>query len=139
MLSYENSNEVSSFLNNLYTHNIYPLTNKPTRITKESATLIDNILTSEITSTIKSGILLSDVTDHFPIFCFVDYNLIKNKGKTENRYCYRRKIDGHSVENFKTELTHICWNDVISCNNVTDAYDLFLNKFSELFNNHCPL
>ena len=52
----------------IYTHNIYPLTNKPTRITKESATLFDNILTSEITSTIKIGILLSDVTDHFPIF-----------------------------------------------------------------------
>ena len=48
-------------------------------------------------------------------------------------------LDGHSIENFKTELTHICWNDVISCNNVNDAYDLFLNKFSVLFNNHCPL
>ena len=25
------------------------------------------------------------------------------------------------------------------CVNVNDAYDLFLNKFSELYNNHCPL
>ena len=53
----------------MYENYFYNLINRPTSNAKTTATLIDNIFTnmkSEITSL--SGILLTNVTDHFAIF-----------------------------------------------------------------------
>ena len=53
---------------------LVPVINKPTRITKKSATSIDHIITnSYLNHSVKTGIIKSDITDHFPIF------LISNK------------------------------------------------------------
>ena len=51
-----------------------PLINKPTRVTKCSATLIDNIFCNNVFHTdIFQGICCTDVSDHFPIFS-IDYS-----------------------------------------------------------------
>ena len=43
--------------------------NRPTRVTKLSATVIDNILTNTIIdSHIQIGIIKNDVSDHFDVF-----------------------------------------------------------------------
>ena len=42
----------------------YPLINKPTRITDSSATLIDNIFTNVHNTETKSGIWITDISDH---------------------------------------------------------------------------
>ncbi len=50
-------NSSTEFLNILYASYFHP-----------SATLIDNIFTNYFDHTIKSGILLADISNHFPIF-----------------------------------------------------------------------
>ena len=46
-----------------------PIINRPTRISEHSASLIDNILTTDIfNNTLEKGIIKSDVSDHFQIF-----------------------------------------------------------------------
>ena len=52
----------------MFSLGLYPLIDKPTRITDHSATLIDNIFTNELDSKINSGLLISDISDHLPIF-----------------------------------------------------------------------
>ena len=42
----------------------------PTRITSDSATLIDNIFSSDCH--LLSGLIYIDISDHFPIFSFFD-------------------------------------------------------------------
>ena len=44
---------------------------RPTRVTETSATLIDNIFTNKTIRYGESmyGILVSDISDHYPIFC----------------------------------------------------------------------
>ena len=46
-----------------------PNINKPTRITRNTATVIDHIITNTVISDIKhrSGIIKTDISDHFPI------------------------------------------------------------------------
>ena len=53
-----------------------PTVTKPTRISKTSATLIDNILISEkLQSNYESAILLDDMSDHLPcILTLKDYS-----------------------------------------------------------------
>ena len=46
-----------------------PIINWPTRISEHSASLIVNILTTDIfNNSLKKGIIKSNVSDHFPIF-----------------------------------------------------------------------
>ena len=50
-------------------HNVLPTVIRPTRITHNSSTLIDNIyLSNNICKNYKSGIIISDISDHFPCF-----------------------------------------------------------------------
>ena len=55
-----------------------PLITKPTRVTDHSATLIDHIYTNAINPNYDSGIILTNVADHFGIFMQVG----KKRGKS---------------------------------------------------------
>ena len=57
----------TSFQNTMYSLSLMPIISKPTRIADNSATLIDNFFINE-PCTFESGILISDISDHFPIF-----------------------------------------------------------------------
>ena len=63
------------FLDIMYSNSLLPTITKPTRITKHSATLIDNIFSNSLLSTqqILTGILYCDITDHFLVF-LIDYS-----------------------------------------------------------------
>ena len=50
-----------------------PVINKPTRVTKNTATAIDHIFINSVTTNkFKTGIIKSDISDHFPIFFVAD-------------------------------------------------------------------
>ena len=63
----------SEFLEVMYSHAFTPLITKPTRITSSTATLIDNIFTNRACNSFH-GILLTDISDHLPIFCIAIKN-----------------------------------------------------------------
>ena len=60
-------NNSTSFLNTMYSLSLLPIISKPTRITDNSAALIDNFFINEPCN-FESGIIISDISDHFPIF-----------------------------------------------------------------------
>ena len=57
----------NEFLDMMYSYNIYPLITKPTRISANRASLIDNIYTNTFEKKIHNGIIYDDLSDHFPI------------------------------------------------------------------------
>jgi hypothetical protein len=74
----------SEFLDIMYAHSLIPFITKPTRITSETATLIDNIFTNDIASAnVVNGLFYTDISDHLPIFS------INSKCKI----CTKKKID----------------------------------------------
>ena len=59
-----------------------PSVTKPTRVTNNSATLIDNIFTNNFKDSLKhhQGIFYNDISDHFPIYHLNDdYDLKTSK------------------------------------------------------------
>ena len=53
-----------------------PVINKQTRVIKNTATAIDHIFLNSVTTTkFKTGIIKSDISDHFSIFFVADYNI----------------------------------------------------------------
>ena len=76
------------------------LVDKPTRITKHSNTLIDHIYTNDVKSSIVSGIIIDDLSDHLPIFA------ISEKASPQKVYPKKkvRKINGIIAEHFIADL-----------------------------------
>ena len=46
----------------------YPLINRPTRITDDTATVIDHIWSNILANSTMSGILTNKISDHLPVF-----------------------------------------------------------------------
>ena len=69
LLNFDKHAETTSFVDMLHAHSFVSLINRPTRVTKNSATLIDNIFTNcycNIENTFQC-LIYTDVCDHFPI------------------------------------------------------------------------
>ena len=77
-------------------------------------TFLDNIYTNyPITvDTCKSGILTSDISDHFFVFGIFD-NLIP---KCSQRYCSRRHHSENNISSFSKSFKKIKWNTIYSTN-----------------------
>ena len=69
-----NSNRgIKYFLDNMYAIGLYPLIDRPTRISNQSFSLIDNIFNNVTNYNITSGILINDITDRLPVFAICTY------------------------------------------------------------------
>ena len=68
LLNFNHHSLTNDFLNLLLSYSFFPLISKPTRITKNSKTLIDNIFCNCFNPYITSGLLVTDISDHFGIW-----------------------------------------------------------------------
>ena len=58
----------------MFRFGMIPTINKPTCVTRQTPSAIDHIITNSIMHTgFKSGIIKTDISDHFPIFFFDKY------------------------------------------------------------------
>ena len=72
--------ETLGFINLLFSNRIIPVISLPTRHTDDSMTLIDNILTNQNGGHSTTGVILSDLSDHLPIFIIIG-NAVKKQKK----------------------------------------------------------
>ena len=79
-LDFDKNNRVQSFVNLMLRFGMIPTINKPTRVTRHTATEIDRVFTNTITDNIKirTAIMETDIYDHFPII-FATQNKIDAK------------------------------------------------------------
>ena len=127
------------FLNIFLSYNFVPLISRPTRCTSDNATLIDNIFTNSFKTTTEnsiSGILVQQISDHFPVFLL---NHSKAKISTKKVIIYKQLINPQNVNNFKDLLIRQNWNNVLNCNDVNHATNLFLDQISSLYKTSFPL
>ena len=115
-------------------NSFFPLINKPTRITSDSATLIDNIFTNDF-SDHKIGILLTDISDHLPVFTVIN-NYSTNI--SFNRNSSRRDFSDTNIQHFIQDLLDINWDFVTNFDSVNDSYSHFLEYVLHLYNKHFP-
>ena len=60
----------NNFINTLHSCSFYPTINIPTRVTDSSRTVIDNIITNIHNTKFESGVLMYDISDHYPTVLF---------------------------------------------------------------------
>ena len=61
----------------MYANSYIPLINRPTRVTRDTCTLIDNIFTNNYSISSNCGILKADITDHYILFHIIKAKDVK--------------------------------------------------------------
>lgn len=69
LLNCASHDKTNDFLEKMFSFYMLPLISKPTRVSTKTATLIDNIFTNTLNDNVHSGLLYSDFSDHFPVYC----------------------------------------------------------------------
>jgi len=137
ILNSETHAGTGKFLDVMYCHSFVPLITKPTRVANDSATIIDNVFSNDLLGSDKQrqGILLTDITDHFPIFVITDYNLYDNTEQTTQKRC----VNSDSVNRFKVELAGTDWSSVMNEGDAQLAYTGFTNKVMSAYETAFPV
>ena len=132
----------SEFYELMYSYSYLPTITKPTRVTADTATLIDNIFSNDSrVNEHRSGILYTDISDHFPIFSFnpnvsTSYS---EHNEQPNAVQYHRAYSNHNMRNFTAALCSYDWSQVFSIDEPQVTYSTFNNALLSLYDHHFPL
>ena len=136
-LDFEQNKKVQNFLNIMFGHGILPVINKPTLVSKNTATALYHIFINSVTTTkFKTGIIKSDISDHFPTFFVADYNIYIKE--TKERFVFSRDLPDISVKKFKYKLRTVSWDSITNLSDTNKTYDNFIEIFSSLYDEYFP-
>ena len=117
---------------------LVPTITRPTRITSESATLIDNIYVSgNRLEFLRSGILVADISDHFPIFLFTGKHVVRQCKPKNNTTSYR-KLDTTAIDRINTLLLATDWSPLQQLH-INDQFECVNTKLLEYINICAPM
>ena len=110
-------------------HLMFPTMTRPTRITKSTATLIDNIIISQSCySSYESNVLIDDISDHLPSVCILkNANVFRKKSITIKSRDTRKR----NMEALKRSLDSTDWSELSTLTNVNDKAEHLHNKLVE--------
>jgi hypothetical protein len=141
-LKYNLNNFAMEYVDLLFSYGLLQLVNRPTRCTVTSATLIDHIIVNQQFLSSKIFLLVSMISDHFPLIHFLsahESNCKKSKSKI-------RDYSERNISNFNDALSAMSWNDVtqetdpqIALNNFYDTFNSFRIYVYLMFLNHLIL
>ena len=126
-----------SFFEHTLDHELYPCITRPTRITKTSATLIDNIFVSDtLHDNMSASIVTCDLSDHLP--CKV---VLSGVRPLKNRLLKReiRRLRKKNIEKIAAGLTSINWTEELDTTSSNDCFNRFHDILCDQINDIAPL
>ena len=135
LLKADTHDKTRELLDLFLTSGLLPTITKPTRITHNTATLIDNLYVStKKCDDTKSCILTFDISDHLPVFASIQKHTQKTKNMTNFRY---RKLNPSATQAICDHLNRTDFNHLDTLN--TDvATEYLVNKIQEVMDIHAP-
>ena len=139
IMNYDNDNNALELLCTMNSLALLPLISKPTRIDKvrDTATLIDNIFITN-PHNYDSGILISDISDHLPIFVILN-NILNNevnKNCTQIKY---RLINDLTIGNLYDKLNQYDFTEILDGNDCDLAIKQLTSIVDESYCSCCPV
>ena len=115
--------KTNDYIDNIFSRGFIPRICKPTRITRSSATVIDHIYTNYISNNTKSGIIITDVADHFGIFHIVQHK--QKQSKTTDKI-KKRLFTDTNISKLKQLLEETNFDQIVEINCPNEAFDKFM-------------
>ena len=137
LLNYTSDNKVAEFLDAMYSSSLLPLITHPTRISKTSQTLIDNIFSTIISDESKTGNITTVISDHF---CqFVSLPLAENTDNKNSQF--GRNFRNFDKEHFSQDIKHVNWENILEIEKGDPNLSLekYLTKMNSILDKHLPL
>jgi len=125
---------VSEYVDTLFSFGFLQIVTKPTRVSANSATLIDHVLTNSLNETFESFLLCWQISDHLPLI----HNLTFKKSKPKHPKIKSRNFSIENVERFKRSLSNYKWDHVVTENCPQTAYTNFSNTLNNLIDTFFP-
>ena len=136
LLNIETHPRTAQFLELMYSYSYTPLITKPTRVTHNTATLIDNIFTNEqFNESSIQGILCTDVSDHFPVFLI---DMKHSFSHTKNVF-RKRCLSFSKRAKFKIDLMNSKWSGVLDSNCAQESFSTFHKIFKDTYDSCFPV
>lgn len=119
------SNPLSSeFYELMSSHAFLPLINKSTRISSTRSSLIDNIFSNSLDLEHMSGVIQTDISDHFPVFTISKLNFLI---KSDSHITFRSYTD-NNTNRFIELIRQENWSPSHTQTNPQNAFTEFCNK-----------
>ena len=134
LINFERDSKVGDFLDNCLDIGFLPCITKPTRITSNTATLIDHFYTNSNT-VVASNILIDDLSDHYPVIVIDQIQISLDKGPKRWVSDFSKK----NVQSLCQRLGNLDWNTVTDSENPQSAFDDFFEKISSAILAEIPL
>ena len=134
LLNYNTHRSTKEFIETLFSYSYLPLINKPTRVKGNSASIIDNIFSNDTQNQLYSGILYTDLSDHFPVFGILNSEVSQTRNKSITKRC----INDNNINKFKEMLLITDWTQVMGNGCCQEAFTNFHTKYSNLYNECFP-
>ena len=129
-------NSTQRFLELNIDNGLYPCINRPTRLIKNSVTLIDNVfIDCNLLGRHLSRVKVDDISDHLPSIVILEHLVPKTK---EPIKILSRDMRDCTIEKIKSELSVITWSEVIT-ENVNSSFDGFHNIVCNVIEKHSPV
>jgi hypothetical protein len=135
VLQYGSNTNTTDYVNLLFSYGFIQTITNPTRISNNSATLIDHVLTNSTSSLLESVIITTKISDHFPIIHFRKNSKLNCKPK----FIETRDFSQTNVDRFITNLNNVDWNPITTELNPQITYNNFSDLFFNLYDIHFPL
>ena len=138
LLKYNDSKykPVKEYLDLLIAHSFFPQTILPSRVTKNTFSLVDHIFLFQQhhSAKIEAGNLITDISDHFASILILKENTSSAKTAPKVR-CFSEK----NRARFQEKIQKINWNDVLKCKDANRCTVIFNNNLTQCFNDCFPL
>ena len=132
----QNTPHLIDFLSLMYNNSLLPMTTKPTRVTDNTASLIDHIWSNQIEKNISNYIIYTDISDHFPVVsCFREY--VSPTQPTPR--VLGRVFSPGNVSSFVQDVARLSWDEVLRTDCPNSAYELFHKLYSDALQANFPL
>ena len=135
LLKFRTHEKTNDFINSMITKGYLPLITKPTRITAQSATLIDHIYSNYTHHNYESGIVISDVADHFGTF----YVSRKTAATEKPKYKFVRQMNQNNIKYFNDLLSSADFSSVLLHDCPNEAYDALIDVYKHSYDVAFPI
>ena len=136
-LKHEKHIHTRDFLETNLDYQLLPTVTKPTRITRTTSTLIDNIfIGKKYQGTYNSNIGISDISDHLPLILNIDK---LNPYKEIAKNITSRKLDTDKMNTLNERIKAENWEELLYNKNTNESFTIFHNTIQKPLNDIAPI
>ena len=128
--------KTNTFIDTVFGNGFLPVITKPTRLTHISATLIDHSYINSDISHSLSGIIITDIADHYGVFHIIESKHDKHKIQHKIN---KRQINERNTNTFLRKLSDTDFAPVFHLYNANEAYNIFIDVVLAHFKSSFPL